>query len=214
MSRVSVLKTIADRIASLQPGHPVRVGIDGADAAGKTTFADELAPVLAERGRPVVRASIDSFHHPAHLRYRRGSDSPEGYFLDSFDLISLRALVLDPLGPGGSLEIRRAIFDFRLDRPVTVPAETIAPDAILVFDGVFLHRDELFDCWEFSVFLEVDFETCVRRGEVRDAQQFGSRERARARYEQRYVPGQKLYLAQCQPTLRASIVIQNGDATS
>jgi uridine kinase len=39
--------------------HPTRVAIDGVDAAGKTTLDDELAEVLRERGRGVIRASID-----------------------------------------------------------------------------------------------------------------------------------------------------------
>jgi len=49
----------------------VRTAIDGPDAAGKTTLADELAVALRERGRDVIRASIDGFHRPRRERYRR-----------------------------------------------------------------------------------------------------------------------------------------------
>ena len=60
-----------------------RVGIDGVDGAGKTTFGDELARVLAAAGRPTIRASVDGFHNPKSIRYRLGRSCPRGYFISS-----------------------------------------------------------------------------------------------------------------------------------
>ena len=107
LGREALLARLADRIAAIEVRHPVRVAIDGIDAAGKTTFADALAPLVAERGRPVIRASIDGFHRPRAERYRRGADSPEGYYLDSFDYERVRAELLDPLGPGATAATAR-----------------------------------------------------------------------------------------------------------
>jgi uridine kinase len=53
------LETLAELILAVGRPHPVRVAIDGPDAAGKTTLADELTPVLERSGRQIVRASID-----------------------------------------------------------------------------------------------------------------------------------------------------------
>ncbi len=78
MNRAAVLGQLADLIVSLEKSHPVRIAIDGVDAAGKTTLADELVGPVKQRGRPVVRASIDGFHRPRAERYRRGQESPEG----------------------------------------------------------------------------------------------------------------------------------------
>jgi uridine kinase len=64
----------------------VAVGIDGPDAAGKTTLADRLASALA---RPVVRLCADDFLRPRADRYRRGELSPEGYYRDSVDHAAL-----------------------------------------------------------------------------------------------------------------------------
>src|ERR671937_1286035 len=75
---MAVIGDLANRIEPVRRPNPVRVAIDGVDAAGKTTLADELAPVLRRRGREVVRASIDGFHRPRAERYRRGELSPEG----------------------------------------------------------------------------------------------------------------------------------------
>ena len=58
LSRAEALQQLAITLAALQPGHVPRVAIDGPDAAGKTTLADELAGLVSAR-RPVIRASID-----------------------------------------------------------------------------------------------------------------------------------------------------------
>ena len=50
LSRDALLDVLADAIDGLQPAHPSRVALDGPDAAGKTTLADELASVLAAAG--------------------------------------------------------------------------------------------------------------------------------------------------------------------
>lgn len=108
--------------------HPARVAIDGVDAAAKTALADELAGPLGARGRRVIRASIDGFHNPCAVRYRRGPDSPGGYYLDSFDHDALRASLLDPLGSGGDLRYRTATFDYRTESRAE-PREQLAPAA-------------------------------------------------------------------------------------
>ena len=72
MSRKILLQEITKIILNIQQPYPVRVGIDGIDAAGKTYLADELADHLKESGRGIIRASIDGFHHPREIRSRRG----------------------------------------------------------------------------------------------------------------------------------------------
>ena len=49
---------------------------------------------MREQGREVVRGSIDDFHRPEADRYRRGRDSPLGYYEDSFDHAAVREAVL------------------------------------------------------------------------------------------------------------------------
>ena len=211
MTRAAVLADLAARIDALGRERPVRVGIDGVDAAGKTTWADELVRPLRERGRPCIRASVDAFHRPAAARYRRGRDSAEGYYFDSFDHEQLRACLLDPLGPGGSLRYRTAVFDHAADSPVEARDRTAPADAVLLFDGVFLHRPELRDTWDFSIFLRVDFETTLARAAARDAALLGGADAVRERYAVRYVPGQEIYLGEVEPERRASVVVDNTD---
>ena len=210
MSRAQVVDELAALIAAIKLPHPVRAAIDGIDAAGKTTLADELAAPIQARGRPVIRASIDGFHRPRAARYKRGADSPEGYYRDSFDYAALRAALLDPLGPHGNRAYRRAVFDYRTDAPVREPLRIAPADAVLLFDGVFLFRPELNDCWDYRIFVAVDFEVAIARAVARDRAR-GADETIAARYRTRYAPGQRIYLQAVRPQERADVVVENDD---
>ncbi|HZD99561.1 MAG TPA: hypothetical protein VE132_15525 [Micromonosporaceae bacterium] len=113
--------------------HPLRVAIDGSDAAGKTTPAEEIAASIGSE-RPVIRASIDGFHHPADVRRRRGPMPAEGYYRDSFDIDAVVRSLLDPLGPGGDRRYRAATFDYRTEAPLDLPWRIAPDDAVLLFD--------------------------------------------------------------------------------
>jgi uridine kinase len=214
MKRSQLLEYLAGRIIETKRPHPIRVGIDGPDAAGKTTLADELVAPLQERGRPVIRASIDGFHNPARIRHARGLTSPEGYYHDSFNYETLVESLLAPLGPDGSRRFNTAVFDYRTDSAVPGETHLAEENAILLFDGVFLLRPELAACWDFTIFVDASFEITLSRAEERDAVYLGSREEVRRRYEQRYIPGQRLYFAECRPRERAQVVIDNSDPSN
>ncbi|GAB2572276.1 uridine kinase [Paractinoplanes abujensis] len=181
------------------------MAIDGVDGVGKTTFARALARTLRDRGRPVVHISADDFLNPASVRHRRGRRSPEGFWLDSYNYGALLSDVLLPLGPGGDRRFRRAAHDLRTDRALDLPRETAPEDAVLIVDGLFLHRDELRGCWEFTVFLHAPFEVTVARMAARD----GSHPDPGHPSQARYVGGQRLYFAACDPMSRADVVIDN-----
>lgn len=211
MKRSRLLQEIAERIVRIKRSHPIRVAIDGVDAAGKTTLAEELVPLIQSHGRPVIRASIDAFHNSALIRYQRGTASPEGYYHDSFNYRALVELLLVPLGPEGTLQYCPAVFDHRTDSEIQFELKAAESNAVLLFDGIFLNRPELNKQWDFSVFIKATFEVTLARAMQRDLALFGSSEEARKRYEQRYIPGQEIYFEVCRPQERASIVIENSD---
>src|SRR5262245_17067613 len=163
---VSLLDELADRIAGLPPRR-ARVAVDGVDGSGKSTFAVALAAVVRLQ-RPVVESTVDGFHHPRQIRYRRGRDSPDGFFEDSYDYRALRRCLLDPFAPGGDGRFRRAVFDHRTDQPIDESPEWAAPDAVLILDGLFLHRPELRESWDYSIFLRVGFAETYARMAVRN----------------------------------------------
>jgi uridine kinase len=211
MTRAELLDAILERILAIERTHPVRVAIDGADAAGKTTLADELAVQTARRGRAVIRAGIDAFHHLRHIRYRRGPESAEGYFRGSFNLAGLRAALLEPPGPGGSRLYRSAIFDHRADTAVDSSLHRADPGAVLLFDGVFLMQPALRPSWDLTIFLTVAPTVTLARALGRDAELLGTRAEVMRGYRTRYMPGQEIYFSECRPQEAADLLIDNND---
>ncbi|KJQ56050.1 AAA family ATPase [Microbacterium sp. SA39] len=178
------------------------VGIDGVDGSGKTTLADELAALMPSS----TRVSIDGYHHVRERRYRRGRSSPEGFWLDSYDYERFRREVIDPFrrGHGTYLPVGH---DVDSDELLTGPRRAVPRGNILLVDGIFLHRPELVDVWDLSIFLDVPFAESVRRMSVRD----GLPPDPDAVENARYVGGQKQYLAECRPAERATILVDYED---
>jgi uridine kinase len=186
-SRHLVLEALGDALAAVHAADRLtRIGIDGVDGAGKTRLAEELAQELTARGRPCVRVSLDFFERPPAERYARGELSPEGYYLDAFDLERFRTHALGIGAP---------------------------PEGVLVVDGVFLQRPELVDLWDATVWVEADPELAARRGAERNLVWFDSLDETHERYRIRYLPAQRRYIAEQRPRERATFVVRNTDLT-
>jgi uridine kinase len=205
----NLIDEIAKLIRDYQSGLTLRVGVDGVDGVGKTVFADMLARAIEAQGRAVIRASVDDFHNPRKVRYRRGRASPEGFYLDSYDYACLKRILLDPLGPHGSRTYCSAIFDHLADAALPIRMLVADPGSVLVFDGIFLHRPELRDVWDLSIFLDAPFDVTIPRGAGRGAG-WGSPD-VHAPSNQRYVEGQVLYLRESKPQTLANFVIDYSD---
>lgn len=209
--RDAVLAAVAAAVPDpVTLGRPVRVAVDGVDGAGKTWFCDELAVVLRAAGADVVRVSVDGFHRPRAERYARGASSPEGFYLDSYDYARFRTDVLDPFAPqapAGGRAYREAAHDVTTDAPLDPPARPVGEHAVLLVDGIFLHRDELVEAWDLSVYLHVPPHVSVPRIAQRDAAPPDPDDPRNARY----VGGQRLYHARCDPQARATLVVDNSD---
>lgn len=140
-------------------------------------------------------------------RYRRGRDSPAGFWLDSYNYDRLVADVLAPLGPGGDGRYRAAAHDVETDAALDPPWRAAEPGSVLIVDGLFLHRDELVDRWDFSVFLDAPFGVTAARMRGRD----GPSSAPAQIDSRRYVEGQQIYYRECTPHRRATLVVDNTD---
>ena len=210
-TRDQLLSRLAEAIESVTTTHPVRVAVDGRPAAGKTTLADELTAVLRNRGREVIRSSIEGFLFPRTQRYRRGQDSPEGCYHDSFDFDALHRVLLDPLGPDGNRQFQQAVYDRDTDTALSPSVTTAAADAVLLFDGVFLLRPELIDRWDVRIVVSAAFEETLARARTRDLASLGSVERIEQRFRARYLPSQQHYFDTVRPTELADVVVHNDE---
>ncbi|GAA5203865.1 uridine kinase [Microbacterium jejuense] len=204
-------RDLRGRVRGRYPAGRVVIAVDGLDGAGKTVFADGLAEVFAEAGDAVFRAGIDGFHRPRAERYALGRRSPEGFYRDSYDYATFQRVLLDPFRDGaqtaGTTGFQLAAFDVARDAPVESQWVTAPRDAVLVVDGIFLHRPELRDLWDWSIWLDAPFSATFARMALRDGSDPDPDAPANARYRQ----GQELYLDEARPREAASLVVDNSD---
>jgi uridine kinase len=185
----------------------VLVAVDAAAGAGGGDVADLLAAAFAEAGIASVRASLAAFHRPRAERYARGRDSAVGYYEDSYDLPTLRRVLIEPFRMAGSTGFQTRAFDVRRDAPVVSSWVTGPADLVLVIDGEFLLRPELRGAWHASIHLEVPDAVRYERlaaFERRDPD-------PAAASNARYVGAHELYRDDAQPLFAASAIVDNTD---
>lgn len=206
--RAEVLADLGSAIVGTRPGSRIVVAVDGVDGAGKTVLARELTDLVAPH-REVHRACVDGFHHLRALRYARGRTA-ESFYRDSYDHVAIRTRLIEPFRAGAPWA--SAVHDVEREETVEVPPQPRpGPRAVLLVDGVFLHRPELDDLWDASIWVEVPFEVSVPRGNARFGEVDVKAADPASEGNARYVGGQRLYLADVDPVTRATWVLDNTD---
>ncbi|HEY8718949.1 uridine kinase [Pengzhenrongella sp.] len=179
-------------VAQLLAGVPRQgrtlVAIDGVRASGKSTFAAQRAHRIDTR--PLIRLARDDFFNPAAIRHAR-ADSPRR--ASGSTRTTLRA-------SGDGLD-RPASYDRASGETVEPEQVQASPDARVLVEGTFLHRDQLAPLWDYSIFLDVPFQETAWRMAQRDGLE------PENLLLDRYTGGQRLYFASAAPWDRASLVI-------
>jgi hypothetical protein len=209
--RAVVLAQLAAHLTTLGAGRRVVVAIDGVDGAGKTVLGRELAALVVPH-REAHRVSVDGFHRPRSQRYAHGRTA-ETFYRDSYDHDAIRQRLVEPFRAGEPWV--RAVHD--VEREVVVdraPEPAAGPGALLLVDGIFLHRPELADLWDAGVWLQVPFEVSVPRGNARFGAVLADEADPASAVNARYVGGQRIYLAAVDPADRATWVLDNTDLTA
>lgn len=197
----------SDILGAIGPGRRL-VAVDGVDGSGKTSFAANLVTEI--RDRPVIVIHVDDFLNPSPVRHAKGRASPEGFWEDTYNYAAVINQVIEPLGPNGDGWYSPASYDAEANRPAPVEAVRAPSDALIVVEGMFLHRDELASYWDASVFLDVPFtETAARM-----ANRNGSNPDPEHPTMRRYVGGQRLYFNVARPWERATFIVDNSDFSS
>lgn len=213
MSRNNTLNQVSELLLNYATNKPLLVGLDGVDGAGKTYMADELFLTLKPKTeRQIVRISIDDFHNPRSIRYAKGKDSSEGFYQDSYDYEQFIKYVIKPLKTEGNHLVRTAIHDCDNDCKVDGKRIQISDDAIVLIDGIFLHRSVLRQHWDLTILVKTDFDISVPRANARISDNLDSNPYASV--NARYVKGQEIYFKDCDPESKATIVINNNSLES
>ncbi len=137
-----------------------------------------------------------------------GQRSPLGFRRHQIDVVALRTLLLDPLGPGGLRHFHTTSYDVHSSSP-NLSAEFVAePNDVLLFDGLFIHAPALTDCFALTIYVSAAFETCLARALARNQERATDMDELEAIYRQRYIPGFELYCQEVAPDRRATIVVK------
>ena len=207
--RSALVGRLADRILSCGPGR-LRVVLDGFTAAGKTSLAHEVGALVAERGRPVLRASLDDFKRPWAERHLYDRESGAGYYRNAGDHEAAWRLLLGPAAPDGSGIVALCARDPLTQVDHSATTVPMPADGVLVVDSVFAMRPELDDAWDLRIWVDVDPELSVARSVRRDSHGQGAAA-AEAVARDRYLVGELLYRDEVDPMGRADVVVDNRD---
>lgn len=211
MLRKQYMKEIADHILNLNLTHPTRVGVSGITGSGKTTFANELAEEMKNRGVQVIRASIDDFHNPRVIRYTQGKESARGYYEDAHDYTAFKERLLKPLGPNGNLQYETISHNLITDIPVHNTPLVASPNMVLIVDGTFLLKKEIEYLFDYKIFIDTDFEIAKKRGAERETEAFGSYEEAEKMFINRYHAACKMYIDEHNAKECTNVIFQNSN---
>jgi hypothetical protein len=157
-------------------------------------LADAVTAELGRRAVPTARARGREFLRARSLRLERGPADPDAYLDGWYDLAALRREVLDPLGPGGSMQWLPGLRDADTDRPLRRPKLDAVPGTVAVVDAPFLARWEIADAVDLRVHLDVSAAARARR--VPDDEQA------------RVLPAWERYLSEYDPAGSAAFVVR------
>lgn len=203
--REELIEALADALPA-PVSAPVRIGIDGPDASGKTTLRHELARALHRRHRDVIEATLDDFHFPREQRYRQGRLSALGYWEDAFDRSAFIDKVLKPLDAVGDRVLRLHHHDVTTDTILDeVQAFQVGDEVTLLADGVFLQHPQLAPYWDAVIWVETPFSVRFARMVERD----GAPDDPEDPLHRRYYDAQLMYRSQVAPRSHARFVIDN-----
>lgn len=151
----ALVKSVADEILHNYGHGRTMVAVDGRHGAGQSDFAHALARIISASGVKVFVARIDDFFSPRSVRDRAGWLDGSAHYREAYDYSLLRRVLVDPFHTSGSTSFVLTGFDEVRDEPVFQPKWMSAgPDAILIVEGVFLHRPELSGMWNYSLWLD------------------------------------------------------------
>ena len=160
-------------------------------------YAGHLADALRAAARPVLTAGWSGFWRPRSLRLEHGRDDPDAFHDGWLDVAGLWREVLGPLGEATGRWWVPSLHDPGTDRASRAPREAVPDDAVLVFAGPFLLRDDL--RWGFDAVVHLSTsDAAVRR-------------RVGAADAERVLGGWHRYLAESEPAEHATAVLRCED---
>jgi uridine kinase len=165
------------------------VGIDGRGGAGKSTLARTLERASGE----ITVVEFDDFYLPLGERETRAGREIGG----NFDWRRLRDQVLTPLSRDEPAAYQR--YDWRADE--LAEWHTVPVGGTVVIEGNYCTRRELFDLYDYTVWIDAPHEQRLARGLRRGGQD------TEERWLTEWMPEEERYLEAEQPAERVDLVL-------
>ncbi|MBT2458591.1 uridine kinase [Streptomyces sp. ISL-86] len=124
--------------AGAAPDAWLRVGIDGAPAAGTGVLAGHLADALRLHGSSALVVPAEGFLRPASLRFEFGREDVDAYLGGWYDTAALWREVFGPTDIGGSGRVLPDLWDPVTDRATRSPYTELPPGGVLIVHGPLL----------------------------------------------------------------------------
>ncbi|MFC1900210.1 hypothetical protein ACFLYN_01310 [Chloroflexota bacterium] len=202
-SKLPIFEKILGQVAARKPEDKAFiVGITGIDCSGKTTFAESFNEFLVSKGFTTQIIHLDDFHNPTSYRYS-GENQAENYFNKSFNIEKIINELLVPVQQKKAFSTKLTLLNLETDNYEIKKEYSINQDTIVVFEGVFLFREELAPYIDYKIFIEISFDESLIRARIRDEKAILSK------YDEKYLPAQKKYLDEYPPSETADMIIDN-----
>lgn len=179
----------------------VIIAISGINAAGKTTFALDLATHLEDLGRSVGILHVDDYHRPKIERYARPGPIAFRHSYFNFDALYKDMEAFKAGEDGGN----RKVYDPFTDN-ITIKSSNFSNCDTLLVEGVFLLSEELSGLYDIGIYIDVSLHTAMSRGIERWNGVMPLVE-ILERFEDRYIPAQQAHMVQDNPLAQADIII-------
>lgn len=204
-----IYKEIAGYILNRkQKNKPLIVGINGVDTSGKSTFTKELARYIFKIGFKSHTISIDDFHNPSKIRNKE-KNPVISYLNNAFDITKIENEIMKPLVTENKLDKELLLLNLETDEFINNKRYVIYKDTIVLFEGVLLYREPLNQYFDFRIFIDISFDEVLKRAVKRDLNLLGKN--VIEKYNNKYIPIQKLYIEKYNPKILSDIIIDNND---
>ncbi|KGI84216.1 uridine kinase [Exiguobacterium mexicanum] len=181
-------------------GRPFIVAIDGLSGAGKTTLVDQMRGIATNE----VVLHIDDFIVERHRRYATGQSEAMEYYALQWDVELLVETLFKPLREGQT-NLTLPYYERDQDA-VNMRTIEIAPNTLVLIEGIFLLRDEWRPYFDYIVYLDCPREVRYERVLNRDTY-IGDLSERLAKYERRYWPGEAHYIKTINPQAQADQIV-------
>lgn len=189
----TAIREVAERIQAIASKEvPVLIAVDGRCAAGKTTLAEKLQKMI----NCTVFHMDDFFLRPGQRSIQR-LNTPGG----NVDYERFREEILVPLGDG-ALEIAYRPYDCHTQ--TLLPSVVTEPTKTVLIEGSYSCHPELWDFYDFHIFLTVDPDEQLRRIALR-----GGEESVR-QFQERWIPLEEQYFTAYRIRERCDLCLEIG----